>query len=123
MTTMRTLLKLEQLALLGLAILLFAQLPYAWWWYAVLFLAPDLGMLGYLGGPVAGAFTYNLLHHQGLAVLLYLAGTLWSLPLLMLIGTLMLGHSAFDRVMGYGLKYPDAFKHTHLGWLGAPQTG
>lgn len=23
-------------------------------------------------------------------------------------------HSAFDRVLGYGRKYPDAFKHTHF---------
>jgi uncharacterized protein YbjT (DUF2867 family) len=23
-----------------------------------------------------------------------------------------------DRVLGYGLKYPDAFKHTHLGTIG-----
>ena len=32
----------------------------------------------------------------------------------MLAGTVLLGHSAFDRVLGYGLKYPDAFKHTHF---------
>ena len=23
-----------------------------------------------------------------------------------------------DRMFGYGLKYDDAFKHTHLGWIG-----
>jgi hypothetical protein len=30
----------------------------------------------------------------------------------------LLGHSSFDRVLGYGLKYDDDFKHTHLGWIG-----
>jgi len=28
------------------------------------------------------------------------------------------GHSSFDRLCGYGLKYVDDFKHTHLGWIG-----
>ncbi len=119
---MRAFLKLEQFFILVLAVFLFSRLPYAWWLYPLLFLTPDIGMLGYAAGPAVGAATYNILHHQGLAVLFYLAGTLGGTVLLQLIGTVLLGHSGFDRVMGYGLKYPDAFKHTHLGWLGAPQT-
>ncbi|MFL0711613.1 MAG: DUF4260 family protein [Microcella pacifica] len=27
-------------------------------------------------------------------------------------------HVAVDRALGYGLKRPDAFTHTHLGWIG-----
>jgi hypothetical protein len=27
-------------------------------------------------------------------------------------------HSSLDRVLGYGLKYPDAFQNTHLGRIG-----
>lgn len=60
----RNLIKLEELFLFLLSIFLFAQLDYAWWWYAVLFLAPDVGMLGYLAGPAVGAVTYNLVHHR-----------------------------------------------------------
>lgn len=30
----------------------------------------------------------------------------------------MLAHSSLDRVLGYGLKYPDSFSHTHLGRIG-----
>jgi hypothetical protein len=26
-----------------------------------------------------------------------------------------------DRILGYGLKYPDAFQHTHLGIIGQAQ--
>ena len=43
---MRNLIKLEELFLFLLSIYLFIQLDYAWWWYALLFLAPDLGMIG-----------------------------------------------------------------------------
>lgn len=115
---MDRLIKLEELGLFLLSILLFTQLDYAWWVYAALFLAPDLGMLGYLFGPAVGAGTYNLTHHKGLAVALYAIGVLVPLPALALAGIIMIGHSSLDRVLGYGLKHADSFQHTHLGWIG-----
>ena len=30
----------------------------------------------------------------------------------------LLGHSSFDRVLGYDLKHEDAFQNTHLGRIG-----
>lgn len=83
----------------------------------MLFLVPDIGMVGYVVGPRVGALTYNLTHHMGLATLIIIIGATQALPLVELAGIIMLGHSAFDRVLGYGLKYSDSFKHTHLGWL------
>lgn len=115
---MTALLKLEELGLFGLSLLLFAQLPYAGSMYLLLILAPDLGMLGYLSGPRIGAATYNLAHHKGLAVALYAMGVLAPAPPLALAGVIMLGHASLDRVFGYGLKHADAFRHTHLGWIG-----
>ena len=115
---MKNLLKLEELSLLGLSMLLFSELDYSWWWYALLFLTPDLSMVGYLANPRLGAWTYNLVHHKGLAVELYVLGALLSIPWLMFAGTLLLGHSSFDRVFGYGLKHEDAFQNTHLGRIG-----
>jgi len=52
------------------------------------------------------------------AVALYGLGSLLSIPWLMFAGTLLLGHSSFDRVFGYGLKHEDAFQNTHLGRIG-----
>jgi len=115
---MKTLLKLEELFLLGLSLFLFSGLDYSWAWYALLFLTPDLSMIGYLWNPRFGSWTYNLIHHKGLSVALYLLGYLLSVPWLMFAGTLLLGHSSFDRIFGYGLKYPDAFQNTHLGVIG-----
>ena len=119
---MKNLIKIEEFALFILSIYLFTRLDYAWWWYALLFLAPDLGMLGYLINPRAGALTYNLLHHKAIAVVVYLIGAVLSIPPLQLAGVIILGHSSADRVLGYGLKYPDAFQHTHLGWIGRENT-
>jgi hypothetical protein len=115
---MKSLLRLEELLLAVLAVYLFAGLDLPWWWYPALLLAPDLGMLGYLGGPRLGAFTYNLLHHKGVAVGLFVAGGLAGLTSLQFAGSVLLGHSSLDRVLGYGLKYPDSFQHTHLGRIG-----
>ena len=115
---MKNLLRLEELFLGLLAFFLFRPLNIAWWWFALLFLAPDLGMLGYLAGPRVGAFTYNLVHHKALAVAAYVAGAWLGLPWLQFAGLIILAHSSFDRVLGYGLKYPDAFQHTHLGMIG-----
>jgi hypothetical protein len=117
---MKNLLKIEEFSLLALALFLFAQLDLSWWLFALLFLAPDLSMVGYIWNPRIGSWTYNLIHHKGTAVALYVLGSLTSLPWLMFAGTLLLAHSSFDRVFGYGLKYPDAFHATHLGMIGNP---
>jgi hypothetical protein len=115
---MKTLLKLEGLALFGLSIFLFSQLGYAWWWYPLLFFAPDLSMVGYLGGTRAGAVVYNLIHHHAVSLGLYVLGFLLHIPLLQLAGVILLGHSSLDRALGYGLKHADSFQNTHLGVIG-----
>ncbi|MGD8552036.1 MAG: DUF4260 domain-containing protein [Anaerolineales bacterium] len=115
---MKTLIKFEEALLVVLSVWLFSQLELSLWWALLMLLAPDIGMLGYLVDPKVGAYSYNLLHHKGLAIALYLIGVALANPLPQIIGLIMLGHSSLDRVFGYGLKYSDAFQHTHLGWIG-----
>ena len=118
---MKTLLKLEELAQALLAVAVFSRLPYAWWVLPATFLLPDLSMVGYLAGPRVGALSYNLVHHKALAIAVGVAGGLLGQPALLLTGTILLFHSAFDRLLGYGLKYASGFKDTHLGRVGAGQ--
>lgn len=119
---MKSTLKLEEAMMLTLSLLLFQQANFSWTWFAILFLAPDLGLLGYLVNSKTGGFTYNLTHHKGLAVLIYLAGIYFSIPQLQFTGILLFAHSSFDRILGYGLKYSDSFHHTHLGMIGKANT-
>jgi hypothetical protein len=116
---MKNLLKLEELAGLLLAVAVFTTLPYAWWVLPATFFLPDVSMLGYLAGPQVGAASYNVFHHKGLAVAVGLMGWALGQPLLLLAGAVLLGHSAFDRLLGYGLKYGSGFGDTHLGRVGA----
>lgn len=115
---MKSVLKLEELAMFILGIVLFSQLSYAWWWFLVLILAPDIGMFGYFVNPKLGARVYNFFHHKGLAIFSYLIGLYFEIEVLKLIGVILFAHASMDRILGYGLKYDDAFNNTHLGPIG-----
>ncbi len=120
---MKTLLKIEELAEALLALAVVAHLPYAWWVLPATFLLPDLSMAGYLAGPRVGAFCYNFAHHKALAVAVGLGSWWLGQPVLLLAGTVLLFHSAVDRLLGYGLKYATSPRDTHLGRVGAGQPG
>lgn len=114
----RLLLRLEAGALLAAAVVFYAHTGASWWLFALLFLAPDIAMLGYLRGPRTGALAYNLAHTYGLPALLG-GGALWSgSSLLLAAAVIWLAHIGFDRLMGYGLKHATDFNDTHLGRIG-----
>ncbi len=115
---MKNLLKLEEVALMGLGVFMFGLLGYRWWLLAALLLLPDIAMLGYLAGPKIGAYCYNFTHHRGIAILLYFLGIQFMWPLVQLMGTILFIHIAMDRIFGYGLKFEKGFKFTHLGEIG-----
>ena len=113
----RLLLRLEGLAVLALSIVLYRQTGAGWTLFALLFLAPDLSMLGYLAGPGPGARTYNAVHSYLVPLLLAVVGVVAGRPLVP-VALVWTAHIGFDRVLGYGLKYPTAFSDTHLGRIG-----
>ena len=115
---MKATLKLEELAMFGLSIYLFSLLGFAWWYYPALILIPDIGMIGYVVNTRLGAITYNLFHHKGLAIIVLLVGYWLTNDWLVLSGIILFGHASMDRLFGYGLKYQDDFKNTHLGFIG-----
>lgn len=110
--------RLEGLALLAVAALAYAQVGQGWLLFAVLFLAPDLSFAGYLAGPRAGAWAYNLAHSLIGPLLLGGAGLLTAAPLATALALIWLAHVGFDRALGYGLKSPEGFGITHLGRIG-----
>ena len=114
---MKTLIKLEELGIFGLTMFVWLSMDMklSWWLYILLFLSPDIGMLGYLINTRVGAFTYNLLHHKGIAAAALFIGIMYCNDYWLMAGLILFAHSSFDRVLGYGLKYPDSFKHTHIG--------
>lgn len=83
----------------------------SWIIFAVLFLAPDLAIFGYLAGVRVGATTYNAVHTYVAPIILI------ALPTTRPYGLIWVAHIAIDRLLGFGLKYPTNFKDTHLQHL------
>jgi Domain of unknown function (DUF4260) len=121
--SLRLFLRLEGAVLLGVSLFLYARYGQAWGLFALLLLAPDVGMLGYLADTRIGAMTYNLFHtYLGPGVLL-VVGIAADSPATYSIAFIWFAHIGFDRVLGYGLKYGESFKHTHLGVIGGVEKG
>jgi hypothetical protein len=64
------------------------------------------------------AYSYNLFHHNGIAVAVGLAEFFTGSTVIFLAGVVLFGHSSMDCIFGYGLKFEDEFKNTHLGRIG-----
>ncbi|MFA6266882.1 MAG: DUF4260 domain-containing protein [Pseudolabrys sp.] len=114
----RLVLRAEGAALLVIAALLYGRTSEPWWLFAVLFFAPDLSFLGYLGGPRLGAVVYNCAHTLIGPAALGGAGLLLADTLLIALALIWAAHIGFDRLLGYGLKYAAGFGLTHLGRIG-----
>lgn len=109
-----TVLRLEGAAVLVASLLAYHAIDGPWLWFALLFLAPDLSMVGYLRGARPGARLYNLVHtYVGPA----LVGVVWFFtaePWTLRVAAIWSAHIGLDRMLGFGLKDPTGFKDTHL---------
>lgn len=85
-------------------------------WYLVCIILPDISLLGYLINKRIGSITYNLIHNYALALLLIVLATILPLHMgfLVYVGTGLIIHVGFDRFFGFGLKYENTFKETHI---------
>lgn len=54
------------------------------------------------------------MHTYALPIALGVAGVLGDSSLATQIALIWVAHIGMDRLLGYGLKYPTAFKDTHL---------
>jgi hypothetical protein len=111
-------LRLEALAVAALSVVLYARSGASWWLFAALFLVPDLSMLGYLVNSCWGARTYNAVHTYVTPATLALISLVLHQGALLPYALIWMGHIGADRLLGYGLKYPQGFGWTHLGRLG-----
>jgi hypothetical protein len=116
----RTVLRLEGLALFIGMTLLYYVWDGDWWVYAALFFVPDLSFAAYLSGPRFGAMIYNAVHSYLAPMAMMTTGFATASPLILSVAMIWLAHIGFDRALGYGLKYVAGFASTHLGRIGKP---
>ncbi len=120
---LRTMLRLEGLALFLGMTLLYWVWDGSWWVYAALFLAPDLSFAAYLFGPRFGAMLYNAAHTYMVPMALMTVGFATAEPLVLSIAMIWLAHIGFDRALGYGLKYPPGLASPISGGSGRNRPG
>jgi hypothetical protein len=108
-------LRVEGAALLAASTMLYWANGGSWWLFALLLLAPDASMVGYLAGPKVGAAAYNAFHSYPLPAALGIVGLLAGAPLAVGVALVWLAHIGMDRMVGYGLKYASGFGDTHMG--------
>ncbi len=108
------LLRAEALIELAVAVMAYHYVGGNWLLFAVLFLVPDVSMMGYIASPRIGARIYNLGHTYSAPALLALVGVVMATPVLHALALIWAAHIGFDRLLGYGLKHPSAFHATHL---------
>jgi hypothetical protein len=115
---MKNVIKLEELAMFALSIYGLISFNSPWWVYLLLLLGPDISMVGYAINEKIGAVCYNIFHQKAVAIIIGGIGIICDSEALIVTGIILFGHSSMDRTLGYGLKYFEGFKFTHLGEIG-----
>src|SRR5271163_5374970 len=103
--TPRPLLHLEGAAVFALSVCTYQWSHGSWLQFALLFLVPDISMVGYIANARVGAIMYNAVHTYvgplALAGYSFAAGH----PIALALSFIWIAHIGFDRMLGYGLKY------------------
>lgn len=113
----RLLLHAEGFAALVVSIALYAHLGANGWVFALLLLAPDASMIGYLVNVRLGSLTYNAAHTYTLPLALGTISLLAGWGTGVQLALIWTAHIGMDRAIGYGLKYPTSFQDTHFSRL------
>jgi len=114
------LIRLEHGVVLLIVLYLYRASGSGWGLFALLFLWPDLGMLGYLANVRIGSALYNLVHLVATPAVLAAYSYSSHRQRLLACSLIWLAHIEWDRALGFGLKYPTFFKDTHLQRVTAP---
>jgi hypothetical protein len=110
----RFLLQLEGAFVFVSSLLAYRYNQGSWLQFVLLFLVPDVSMFGYLVNTRIGAIVYNAIHTY-VGPLILAGYSLWAgHHTRLLLALIWFAHIGFDRLLGFGLKYPTRFKDTHL---------
>ena len=111
-------LRAEGFCVFAFSVLLYKLTGSSWWLFLALLLTPDLAILGYLISPRLGAACYNVVHSYVSPLVLATVAVMTARTGILPYVFIWTAHIGIDRCLGYGLKYPTAFRKTHLGDLG-----
>ncbi len=126
MTRPDVLLRSEALLVLACGVAVYGAFLHAsWWLFAALFLGPDLSLAGYAipGRKALASAFYNTVHSYILPLLLALVAWNRGSHLEGALAAIWIAHIALDRLLGFGLKYREGFRPTHIQSAGVYRAG
>ncbi|MBL3729955.1 DUF4260 domain-containing protein [Lysinibacillus sp. HST-98] len=112
--SLRKIISIEYILAFIITVSFYGHLNFPWLYFIVFLLLPDITMVGYLINTKIGALFYNMGHSFVLPAILMVIGLLTTTSIPLMATLIWLAHIFLDRALGYGLKYDDAFKKTHL---------
>ena|SRR5699024_6581893 len=107
-------LHIEGLAVLLVCLYFYQWLNFSWILFIILLFTPDLAALGYLIHVKIGAILYNIVHTYTFSLIIVMIGFYIPNDIFLAVGLICTAHIGMDRLCGFGLKYPTAFKDTHF---------
>jgi len=112
--SLRKIISIEYILAFIITASFYGHLNFPWLYFIVFLWFPDITMVGYLINTKIGALFYNMGHSFVLPAMLMVIGLLTTTSIPLMAALIWLAHIFLDRALGYGLKYDDAFKKTHL---------
>ncbi|WP_332650211.1 DUF4260 domain-containing protein [Lysinibacillus sp. 54212] len=94
--------------------IIYIGLDYSILLFFMLLLVPDVSMVGYVMNTKIGVLLYNIVHHLSLPTILLTICIRFNIDPLIPISLIWIAHILMDRALGFGLKYTNNFKETHL---------
>ena len=113
-------LRVEGVFVLALSLFSYRAAGAHWGIFFLLFLWPDLSILGYLVSARLGSRLYNLVHTSVFPLALAGVSVYRHDARLLAFALIWFAHIGMDRALGFGLKYPTFFKDTHLQRVDQP---
>ena len=98
-------LRLEALALLMLSAWLYSRHGIGWLLFLVLFVVPDVSLVGYVFTFRGGAFVYNIGHSYLGPLIMAIIGLLLGSGLWIPLALIWVAHISLDRALGFGLHH------------------
>ncbi|MCA9485499.1 MAG: DUF4260 domain-containing protein [Nanoarchaeota archaeon] len=110
----RFLLRAEGLIVLLGALIFYNVLDGSWLIFALLFLLPDISFFGYFFDLETGAKIYNVFHTYLVPFFVFVISLVYDSSMGMHVAIIWFAHIGADRLAGYGFKYHNGFKTSHL---------
>ncbi|MDQ0229152.1 hypothetical protein J2S19_000402 [Metabacillus malikii] len=111
---MKQVVRIENGIAFVLSFYLFTLLDFPVWLFFLLLMIPDITMVGYAFNNKIGAKVYNFGHSLVVPLLLTIGYFFYLNEYLLLTIIIWVAHIFMDRFLGFGLKYEDSFKSTHI---------